>query len=118
MAAAEFIRDMTDYTKKKSENAVFTVGKLTAKPGLSNVIAGSAQLSVDLRDGVDGALDDIEGELHKRALKLEQDGFGVELIKCCREETGQIFPRHRGGGGGVRQGAGAFLHKNEQRRRT
>lgn len=42
VAAAEFIRDMTDYTKKKSENAVFTVGKLTAKPGLSNVIAGSA----------------------------------------------------------------------------
>lgn len=92
VAAAELIHDMTDYTIKKSENAVFTVGKLNAKPGLSNVIAGSVQLSVDLRDGVDGALDDIEGELHKRALKLEQDGFGVELIKCCREEPVRFSP--------------------------
>ena len=92
VAAAEFIRDMTDYTMKKSENAVFTVGKLNAKPGMGNVIAGSAALSVDFRDGVDGALDDIEGELHEKASKMERDGFRVELIKRCREEPVRFAP--------------------------
>lgn len=92
VAAAEFILEMTDFTEKASESAVFTVGKLSAKPGMTNVIAGSVELGVDFRDGVDGALDDIDRKLHEVTDKLEKQGFNIELIKRCREEAVRLDP--------------------------
>lgn len=92
VAAADFIRQMTDYTMKISETAVFTVGKLCAEPGMSNVIAGRVELGVDFRDGVDGALDDIDDKIHEIASIMEKNGFRVEMVKRCREEAVRLDP--------------------------
>jgi len=48
VAAAAFVVAVESYAKQ-TEGLVATVGKLEAKPGASNVIAGEASLSLDIR---------------------------------------------------------------------
>lgn len=90
VAASNFIRHMTMYCRKASPTATFTVGGITATPGLSNVIADSVNLVLDFRDGVEGAIDEIETEIYRKAEALHEKGFSVGLSQLCHEAPSSL----------------------------
>lgn len=84
-AAADFIIRLTEFAEEASDTATLTFGGINSQPGMSNVIAKKASLKLDFRDGVGGALEEIDCEVHKRAKELEKAGFEVNMHKRCNE---------------------------------
>ena len=90
VAASNFISHRTLYCRKASHTATFTVGGITATPGLSNVIADSVNLVLDFRDGVEGAIDEIETEIYRKAEALHEKGFSIGLSQLCHEAPSSL----------------------------
>ena len=68
-AAAEWITEVERATKTASE-AVATVGKIQAKPGATNVIAGEVHLTLDVRHRSDETRSRIVAELIRQAEEI------------------------------------------------
>jgi allantoate deiminase len=76
-AAAEWIGEVERATKAIPE-AVGTVGKLDAKPGATNVIAGEVHLTLDVRHRSDKIRTDIVSDLIRKAEKIcERRGLSL-----------------------------------------
>jgi allantoate deiminase len=70
-AAAEWIGAVETATKAVP-GAVGTVGKIKAKPGATNVIAGEVQLTLDVRHRCDEIRTEIVSELTRKAEKISE----------------------------------------------
>jgi allantoate deiminase len=66
VAASEIILAI-DETGRSHENGVATVGEIVVKPGASNVIAGEATISLDLRHPEDSVVDRMYDTIRSRA---------------------------------------------------
>lgn len=64
-AASEVVLLIEKLTRKFSDTAVGTVGKMSVTPGTSNVIAKKVELSIDIRDIDKGKKDQIISNLEK-----------------------------------------------------
>lgn len=85
-AAADFILKISSFAKECSETATVTFGSFNAKPGMSNVIADSVALSLDLRDGTGGVMKKIDLKVREEIKNLIKNGFSVNFVKRCDEE--------------------------------
>lgn len=92
LAATDFISSMTAYCKKISPSATFTVGSITAAPGLSNVIARKVSFTVDFRDGIKDTMDTIESEIYRKADCFKSNGYVFEIKKQCDENPAVLSP--------------------------
>jgi allantoate deiminase len=102
--AAEWITAVEHHAQKVS-GLVATVGKIDAKPGATNVIAGEAQLTLDVRHGQDDvrkcAVADLtraaEAISRRRRLSVESEilleQFAVAMDKYLTEEIEQAIRR-------------------------
>jgi allantoate deiminase len=117
VAAARFIDRITSYAENESGTATLTIGKISALPGMANVIAKEVSLSIDLRDGnrekllrinefIHGAIKDIESNGYKVVVEtpiyempVMLDAGLIGLLAQVTEETGISAIRMNSGAG-------------------
>lgn len=115
--AAEFILTAESLAWRRPP-LVATVGSISARPGVANVIAGESELSLDVRHPIDGkrlgALRELKGAARRIArrrglactIEVTQDNSAVA---CSRELTGllaQCVRRREGRSEALTSGAG------------
>ena len=83
--AAQQILQLTERIRQISDRGVITFGEIKVHPGVSNVIPGRVDFSIDLRDGDLQALLEEEQAVKDIILNAQQDGFGVELEMYSHE---------------------------------
>ena len=83
---AELILRLTERIRQISDRGVITFGEMKVHPGVSNVIPGQVDFSIDLRDGDRQALLEEEQAVKEIILNAQQDGFGVELEMYSHED--------------------------------
>jgi len=74
---------------------VGTVGKITARPGAPNVIAGQVDLSLELRDLSKEKVDSLFEMIKKRASLIEQK-TGTEIRFKALDANAEPAPTHPG----------------------
>lgn len=92
LAAAHFISEISKFSEECSDTATATFGSIKAEPGMSNVIAKSASLSLDFRDGSSSTMKSIEQKFLEEVDNLINKGFDVKVVKRCDEEPVDLAP--------------------------
>ena len=115
--AAEFLLAVESLSRKHPP-LVATVGRISARPGVSNVIAGGAELSLDVRHPSDAARRGALAGLRKAGRRIARRrglSFSTEVtqdngaVACSRELTGLLarsVRRHLGKSVSLTSGAG------------
>jgi len=85
VALARIINEVTAEAQKISDTATITFGRIETVPGMSNVIAQEVIFTVDLRDGVNGKIEEIDEMLKAKLKNAEADGYEVSIKTGCRE---------------------------------
>lgn len=82
LVAASLIISETEKLAKKYEHAVATVGTLSLTPGGVNVIPGSVEFTIDIRDINEEILDQLEKEIRDYASKVvEERGIHMSIVE-------------------------------------
>lgn len=80
LMAAALVMQFIETETRKYKNAVATVGKVTVKPGGINVIPGQVEFTIDLRDILEDARNEIEEKIISYARNLcEEKGITIEM---------------------------------------
>ncbi len=98
-AASEFVLAVENIGNTHKEKLVATVGKITSKPNISNVISGFVTHSLDLRSPDNSFLEQITKELHNKASEIAEKRnieFEWELMQSnqsvvCDQELKEIL---------------------------
>lgn len=85
VAAAKIILLITKAIQEISETAVVTVGDIKVSPGMSNVIAREARVSIDFRDGEEETYKKGKEEIIRIIESFKVEGFGVEIFNPLDE---------------------------------
>ena len=76
VAASEIVllanRRANEMVKELGGSTVATVGKLIVKPGAPNIIPGSVEMGIDIRDGVEKNMKKLQEEVMQAVKNLEQ----------------------------------------------
>lgn len=83
--AARMICDMTAFAEQTSKTATLTVGRINASPGMSNVVAGEAEFSIDARDGERDHFLSLVEFVERSIQEAPKKGFAVEVVRECME---------------------------------
>nr|WP_255812761.1 M20 family metallo-hydrolase [Acidaminobacter sp. JC074] len=92
-AASKFISETTDYVRRLSKTATFTIGAMSVLPGVSNVIADSTNFSIDLRDRSEEDLVNVTDRIYESLGSLEEQGYAVTIKLLCAEEPVDLDSR-------------------------
>ncbi|WP_423746306.1 M20 family metallo-hydrolase (plasmid) [Haladaptatus sp. SPP-AMP-3] len=76
-AASEFVRDVERGATEIGETTVGTVGKLDVRPNATNVVPGTVEMSVDIRDVSYDAMNELVSRAEESLSRLEAER-GVE----------------------------------------
>ncbi|GAA5049069.1 M20 family metallo-hydrolase [Haladaptatus pallidirubidus] len=77
VAASEFVRDVEEGANEVGETTVGTVGKLNVRPNATNVVPGTVEMGVDIRDVSYDAMDELVSLARDSLSRLESER-GVE----------------------------------------
>jgi len=86
LGAAEVILEMKKIAESaESGTAVATVGKITARPGAANIIAGEVEFNVDIRDAYDMSITMMAGKLHMLVERIaDKYGLTAESVRIAK----------------------------------
>lgn len=90
LAAAEIITKLRLDIREKSKNATFTVGCFEISPGIHNVVAESVEFTIDLRDGDQFILDEMENHIKNTLMRLQDNGFRITIDVECDEKAAKM----------------------------
>ncbi|MGI6766557.1 MAG: M20 family metallo-hydrolase [Lentihominibacter sp.] len=80
VAAACLIKEIeTVAGSRVNDTTVATVGKISAEPGMSNVIAGHVEFTIDIRDIVRSGIETAEHLIREAAVTISKE-HGVEVV--------------------------------------
>lgn len=83
--AARMICDTTAFAERTSKTAMLTVGRIASYPGMSNVVAGEAEFSIDARDGERDKFLSLVEFVERSIQQAPRSGFAVEVERECME---------------------------------
>lgn len=83
---AEWIMFLSDEAEEMDESLVATVGKVTAKPNMPNVIAGKVECSLDVRHYDAKVLDRFEGKIKEFEKRADRRGITMSIDQWMKVE--------------------------------
>jgi N-carbamoyl-L-amino-acid hydrolase len=93
LAAAHLITAVNEVVTSVPGNQVGTVGKIKAKPGAPNVIAGQVEMSLELRDLSEEKVHSLFKRIKKRASNIAQN-TGTEIQFKTLDANAEPAPTH------------------------
>ena len=117
-AAAKVISRIADWAREKADGTVATVGYVNTIPGGMNIVADTAEFTVDIRSRNNDNINDITNRIRKaleRAVGEYGGSFDMEnkLTITPVELSGEMLGYH----GERMRGAGLQLQEDVKRRR-
>ncbi len=97
LAAARLVDAVNAAVRARPGRQVGTVGMLRAQPGAANVIAGRAELTIELRDLSMSVIDEIFADIEQRARRIgESSGTTFAFEPVYRTEPASCDPSLQG----------------------
>ena len=86
VGVASFLKELPSLALNISKYARATVGVISVKPGMTNVVPEKVKIFIDLREGDESRLLKLEQAVKERVLKLGNKGYQIKIDRIYYDE--------------------------------
>ena len=86
VGVASFLKELPSLALNISKYARATIGVISVKPGMTNVVPEKVKIFIDLREVDEGRLLKLEQVVKERVLKLDNEGYQIKIDRIYYEK--------------------------------